>query len=118
MNQRLRQSIVLLVFAVVFVIIVPATPKTLRGDEMDSLSQNEQYSKFVDEWLSGCRSRSHRAYRLSFAAMAEAASENAWADRWPLAVAIRMIDKNVHVEHAAAFLLDYVESDMTIRPSL
>ncbi len=110
MNQRLRQSTGLLVFAVVFVIIVPATPKTLRGDEMDSLSQNEQYSKFVDEWFERLSDAEPQNIATEFAAMAEAASEIAWADRWPLAVAIRMMNKNLHVEHAAAFLLDNVES--------
>lgn len=110
MKPSLSHTAGLVITALALAFSVLKVPTTLRGDEMGSLSSDEQYAKFVDEWFERLSDAEPQSIATEFAAMSEAASEIAWADRWPLAVAIRMVEQDSHFEHAAAYLLDYVES--------
>lgn len=110
MNQslRLRPRIIVIALTLVISILVPQTK--LDSDEMGSTLPDESYSKFVDEWFERLSEAEPQNASAEFEKMVEAASNHFWSTRWPPAVAMRMLEENVHLELAAAYLLDYVES--------
>ncbi len=109
MNQKLRQTISLLTFAVALVIAVWPLPSAFGFDEMEPGS-DESYAKFVDDWFERLSQAEPQTVAAEFAAMVEASNEHRWTTQCVRTIAIRMVDENVHVEHAAEYLLEQIDS--------
>jgi HEAT repeat protein len=107
-SPRHDARLFVIAFALIISILLPQT--ALYSDQIESNLRDESYSKFVDEWFERLSEAEPQNASAEFEEMVEAAGDDFWSTRWPLAVSMRMLEENVHVEHAAAYLLDYVES--------
>lgn len=109
MNQKNRQTTWIMIHAVAFIIAVWPVSFVFSGDEMESRS-DEPNTKFVDDWFERLSQAESQTIAAEFAAMVETSNEHDWTTQWVRTVAIRMVDENVHLEHAAEYLLDQIET--------